>query len=283
MLERAEGGLVGAAQIGGEAGSAFGGETAVFVGDAAADGRRVAAVGVFEAGADAEFAQFVAAGDGTEQACVAAFAGIVRGNGAFGVVGAFEFEQVAAAAAVVGRGGVAQHHAFAALRFDLAQKLPGVFDVAHGGLADDGDVGSGMGGEVALDEGEALVKVAAGLGSVENVQFDAVPVAVGAADGGGNLFEGAAPAVEFAVEWERREIADKAGRRGEGVVLAAEEAATVPIGAHTVELFAHRPAGHVLAAVFFGKDKVGRGLRGGGGKEEGEEEEESFHARDGVF
>lgn len=245
-------GSVGAAQVGGEAGRAFGGEAAVFVGDAAADWRRVAAVGVFETRADAEFAGFVAAGHGAEQAGVAAFAFVVGGNGAFRVVRAFEFEQIVAAAALIGDIGVAQHHAFAALGFDLAQELLGMGGIAHGGLRNNGDFGLRVGGEVALHEGEALIQVARGLGRVENVQLDAAPIAVGAADGGGNLLECAAPAVELAVKRIGREIAGETGRRGEGVALAADEFVPVPIGAHAVELFAHRPAGNVLAAVFFG-------------------------------
>lgn len=256
-------GSVGAAQVGGEAGSAFGGEAVVFVGDAAADWRRVAAVGIFETGADTEFAGFVAAGHSAEQAGVATFAFVVGSNGAFRVVRAFELEQVVAAAALVGDIGVAQHHAFAALGFDLAQELLGVGGIAHGGLRDDGDFGLRVGGEVALNEGEALIQVARGLRRIENVQPDAAPIAVGAADGGGNLLECAASAVELAVEWVGREIAGEPGGRGEGVALAADEFATVPIGAHAVELFAHRPAGNVLTVVFFGQDKVGRGVQGG--------------------
>ena len=156
-------GSVGAAQVGGEAGRAFGGEAAVFVGDAAADWRRVAAVGIFETGADAEFAGFVAAGYGAEQAGVAAFTFVVGGNGTFRVVRAFEFEQVVAAAALVGSIGVAQHHAFAALGFDLAQELLGMGGIAHGGLRDNGDFGLRVGGEVALHEGEALIPGCPGL------------------------------------------------------------------------------------------------------------------------
>lgn len=257
-------GSVGAAQVGGEAGGAFGGEAAVFVGDAAADWRRVAAVGVFETGADAEFAGFVAAGHGAEQAGVAAFAFVMGSNDAFRVMRAFELEQVVAAAALVGDIGVAQHHAFTALGFDLAQELLGVGSIAHGGLRDDGDFGLRMGGEVALHEGEALIQVARGLRRIENVQPDAAPIAVGTADGGGNLLKCAAPAVEFAVERVGREIAGETGGWGEGVALAADESAPIPIGAHAVELFAHRPAGNVLTVVFFGQDKVGRGVQGGG-------------------
>ena len=272
-------GSVGAAQVGGEAGGAFGGEAAVFVGDAAADWRRVAAVGVFETGADTEFAGFVTAGHSAEQAGVAAFAFVVGGNGAFRVVRAFELEQVIAAAALVGDVGVAQHHAFAALGFDLAQELLGMGSIAHGGLRDNGDFGLRVGSEVALHEGEALIQVARGLRRVENVQLDAAPIAVGAADGGGNLLECAAPAVELAVERVGREIAGETGGRGEGVALAADEFVPVPIGTHAVEFFAHRPAGNVLAVVFFGQDKVGRGVQGGGEQEGGEDGEEWFHSR----
>ncbi len=266
-------GSVGAAQVGGEAGRAFGGEAAVFVGDAAADWRRVAAVGVFETGADAEFAGFVAAGHGAEQAGVAAFAFVVGGNSTFRVVRVFELEQIVAAATLVGGVGVAQHHAFAALGFDLAQELLGVGGITHGGLRDNSDFGLRVGGKVALHEGEALIQVARGLRRVKNVQLDTAPIAVGAADGGGNLLECAAPAVELAVERIGREIAGETGRRGEGVALAADEFAPVPISAHAVELFAHRPAGNVLAAVFFGQDKVGRGVQGWS-EQKGEDEEE---------
>ena len=69
------------------------------------------------------------------------------------------------------------------------------------------------------------------------------------------------------------------------MALAADEFVPVPIGAHAVEFFAHRPAGNVLAAVFFGQDKVGRGVQGRGEQEGGEDGEEWFHSRfclDGV-
>ena len=204
-------GSVGAAQVGGEAGSAFGGKAAVFVGDAAADWWRVAAVGIFETRADTEFAGFVAAGHGAEQAGVAAFAFVVGGNGAFRVVRAFELEQVVAAAALVGDIGVVQHHAFAALGFDLAQELLGMGSIAHGGLRDDGDFSLRVGGEVALNKGKTLIQVARGLRRVENVQLDAAPIAVGAADGDGNLLECAASAIELAVERVGREIAGETG------------------------------------------------------------------------
>lgn len=267
-------GSVGAAQVGGEAGGAFGGEAAVFVGDAAADWRRVAAVGVFETGADAEFAGFVAAGHGAEQASVAALAFVMGGNGAFRVVRAFELEQVVAAAALVGDIGVAQHHAFAALGFDLAQELLGMGGIAHAGLRDNGDFGLRVGGEVALHEGEALIQVARGLGRIENVQLDTAPIAVGAADGGGNLLECATPAVELAIERIGRKITGETGGRGEGVALVAGEFVPVPIGAHAVELFAHRPAGNILTVVLFGQDKVGRGVQGRSEQKGGEDEEE---------
>ena len=56
--------------------------------------------------------------------------------------------------------------------------------------------------------------------------------------------------------------------------MAADEFVPIPIGAHAVEFFAHRPAGNVLAVVFFGQDKVGCCVQGGSeqkGDEDGEE------------
>ena len=83
--------------------------------------------------------------------------------------------------------------------------------IAHGGLRDDGDFSLRVGGEVALNKGKTLIQVARGLRRVENVQLDAAPIAVGAADGDGNLLECAASAIELAVERVGREIAGETG------------------------------------------------------------------------
>lgn len=146
--------------------------------------------------------------------------------------------------------------------------------IAHGSLRNNGDFGLRVGGEVALHEGKTLIQVARGLRCVENVQLDAAPIAVGAADGGGNLLECTTPAIKLAIERIGREIAGETGGRREGVALAADEFTPVPIGAHAIKLFAHRPAGNVLAAVFFGQDKVGCGVQGGGEQKDGEKGEE---------
>ena len=81
--------------------------------------------------------------------------------------------------------------------------------------------------------------------------FERLPrLRVAFAHGGGNLLEAAAAAVELAVERVGWEMARVACGRGEGVALAADEAFAVPIGAHAVEFFAHRPAADVLAFEF---------------------------------
>lgn len=66
-------------------------KTAIAVGNGCADGWWVVAFDIFESAADAKFAVLIAAADGTEPALVFAFAFIMAGYNAFGIVLAFEF------------------------------------------------------------------------------------------------------------------------------------------------------------------------------------------------
>ena len=116
---------------------------------------------------------------------------------------------------------------------------------------------------------ETLVEGAGCLWYVEDVQMDARPVAIGAAHAAGDVLECAARAVQFAVQRPGRVVGEEAGGRVEGMAGAADELVTVPIGAHTVEFFAHRPAAHVLPVIFAGEDEVGGGSVGGGAEERG--------------
>ncbi|WP_419630712.1 hypothetical protein [Thiolapillus sp.] len=47
---------------------------------------------------------------------------------------------------------------------------------------------------------------------------------------------------EFPVQLERRQILDEPVRNSKGIALTGQETAAVPVGAHTIELFAHQPA-----------------------------------------
>ena len=123
-----------------------------------------------------------------------------------------------------------------------------------------------------MQGGETLVEGAGCLRYVEDVQMDVRPVAIGAAHAAGDVLECAACAVQFAVQRPGRVVGEEAGGRAEGMAGAADELVTVPIGAHTVEFFAHRPAAHVLPAIFTGEDEVGGGGVGGGADEKQDEE-----------
>ena len=126
------------------------GEAAVFISDGAADFGRVFTLCVFKARADAKFAELVFARQRAEHARIFAFTFMVLRNHAFGIVGGFELQQIAAAPALIRRVGVAQHHALAALRFDFAQKPPRVGFVLHRRLREHGKIGVGMLGEMLL-------------------------------------------------------------------------------------------------------------------------------------
>ena len=210
----------------------------------------------------------VFAGDGAQASGVFAFAGVVGDDDAFGVRRAFDFEQVRAAAAAVGLVGLAQHQSFAALLFDGLQCGGDVFAVFDRGLCDDADARLRVVVQPMFQGGEALVEVARGLRHVEDVQVDATPVAVSGAHGGGGVFELAAPAVQFAVQWPRRVVGQESSGWLKGVTGAAVELVAVPVGAHAVKFFAHRPAADVLPLPGFGEDEV----RGGGGACGGEQE-----------
>ena len=82
------------------------GESSVFIGDGAADCGRIAALAVFETAADTEFAMAVFAADCPKFAGIFAFAGVVAGDHAFIIVGGFQFEQMIAASAAIGRLGL---------------------------------------------------------------------------------------------------------------------------------------------------------------------------------
>ena len=221
---------------------------------------------------------FVFAANRAEAARVLAFAGVMGDDGAFGVRRAFDFEQVRAAAAVVGLVRLAQHQSFAALLFDGFQRAGDVFAVFDRGLRDHADARLRVFAQPGFKGGEALVEVARGLRDVEDVQVDAAPVTIRGAHGGGGGFKLAAAAIEFAVQRPRRVVGEESGGRAEGVTGAADELLAVPVSAHAVEFFAHRPAAGVLSLPGFGKDEVGRG-EGRAEKEEREEEGEGggFH------
>ena len=78
----------------------------------------------------------------------------------------------------------------------------------------------------------------------------------------------AAAAVQFAIERPRRVVGKESGGWLKGVTGAADKLVAVPVGAHAVEFFAHRPAADVLPLPGFGEDEV----RGGGGACGGEQE-----------
>ena len=225
------------------------------------------AFGIAEARTDTETAVFVLAGDGAEAAFVFAFAGVMGDDGAFGVRRAFHFEQVRAAPAAVGLVGFAQHQAFAALLFEGLQRGGDLVAVFDRGLCDDADARLRVVVQPMFQGGEALVEIARGLWDVEDVQLDAAPVAIGSAHGGGGFFKLAASAVEFAIKRPRRVVGEESGGRTEGVSGAADKLAAVPVSAHAVEFFAHRPTADVLLLPGFGEDEVGRGM-GGGSEEE---------------
>ena len=240
---------------------AFAGETAVAVGDGAADGGRLGAFGVAKAAADAEAAVFVFAGDGAEATAVFTFAGVVGDDGTFGVRRAFDFEQIRTAPATIGLVRLTQHQAFAALTFNGVQRTGDVFAILHRGLRDDADARLRVRAQPVFEGGETLVEVAARLRHVEDVQIDAAPVATGSAHRSGDGFKLSPPAVEFAVQRPRRVVGKEGGGRAKGIAGAADELLSVPVSAHAVEFFAHCPAADVLTAPVFGEDEV----RGGKG------------------
>ena len=215
----------------------------VAVGDPAAHGRRVIALRVGQAAADAKAPALRRFHQQRAQAAgVFALAGQVAHHPGLGVVEGFQLEQIVAAPGAVERIAPVQHQAFAAAVHRVAQQHLqlgiGAQLALHHGLQHR-VVGRLHGG---LQRGQPLVEAAGVLRQVEHHEAHAAPGTVVrrlAGDGGLRMLEGAAPGPQLAVHRQRRPAGGEPGRRVDHLAAARDEPVAVPEAAHTVVLLAH--------------------------------------------